>query len=426
MKKVLIISYFFPPSGGGGIQRTLKFIKYLPKFNWQPFVLTSHQKGYCHLQKEEANQISKNIKIKRTLCPFYKFLTFPGFSKPNLKNFLLRILKWPLLFFIPDQFMGWTLTSRLAGLKSILEEKIDLIYTTGPPFSTHLLGNFLKKKTHLPWVADFRDSWVTNQHLPQNIIFKIQRQILKIYEKKVVQRADMIVCNTEPMRQDFIQRYSHIKQDKFVTITNGFDSEDFANLKSKIKNAKFTLTYTGSFAGLQTPKFFVQALKKLIIDQPDFKKNLLVQFIGNFSQDEQNLFQQPVFKNIVQVIPETNYLSTLKYQRQADVLLLILSISTDQGGDKIYCGKMFEYLNQPNPILTLVPQPSISADLIKNLQAGPVVEFNNIQGIQQAILNLYQQWQNDTLIRHLPTNKIKKFDRRYLTQHLSQIFDNLF
>ena len=407
MKKVLITAYHYPPLGGGGVFRSLKFSRYLPEFGYKPYVLTV--KNPLLRQKDPflMNEIPGEVEIFRTFSFEHRIFRAP-------RHFLNISLKW---FFIPDENIGWLPTAVSKGKKLIKKNNIDVIFASGPVWTTFLIGYLLKKKTKKPLIIDFRDPWLHNSNVKYPTTFHefIERKM----EKAVVTQANYITVVSDLIKDDLIKRYPFAAS-KIETITNGFDPKDFENLNSQKKTKKFTITYTGSIYGLRTARFFLIGLKELIVQNNGLEKNIEVFFIGNFGTGTARLVRELQLEKYVKLRGQMSHKKCLEYLMSSDVLLLLITSKEN------LTGKMFEYFASQKPIIAISPIDGLASKLIRSINAGTVIPPRNIELVKKTILFYYNRWRNEKLFQ-LPnySAKIEKFNRKILTQRLSKIFDKV-
>jgi len=412
MKKVLVIAYHYPPLGGGGVFRTLKFTKYLPQFGFQPYVLTVKNAMYPLRDPTLLKDVPQEVRIVKTfslehnlfLMPFYALRTTP---------------KW---IFTPDINIGWLPFAVHRGEELIDKEGIDVIYATAPAYSSLLTGYLLKKTTGKPLVIDFRDPWTQNVFIkyPTNFHKKVEEKM----EKTVLQFADYIITTAEPMRLTLIEKYPFIKG-KCETITNGFDSEDFKGLKKRTRTEKFTITLTGYLYGLRNAKHFLMALKNLLDQNNEIRDKIKVIFAGPTDKQTENIVKELELENVVKIIGYVPHRKSLELMVNSDILLLIMGaeeVFNEKMGSITIPGKIFEYLGAKKPILALAPQ-GVAADLIKSTNTGIVVLPTDINSIKQAILKLFQEWRRRSL--RIISCDVSKYDRKVLTKKLAKVFQSL-
>jgi len=429
-KSALIISFGFPPIGGSGVERPLKFAKYLPNFGWRPVVLTV-KSAVFHAYNLTGMENVKNLTVYRTgLIDFLNIkdkmiktsLTLPSPAKGEGLEIKKGPLKYLLgifnqYFLIPDDKIGWMPFAVKEAVKIIKKEKIDVIYTTGDPFSTFLIGLMLKKITKKPWVVDYRDSW-TDFELTNPMYFKGKyRQALEsLMEFHVLKNADKII-SVSPLINDKLQKkHDKIDKEKYDLIYNGYDPDDFNNIQ-KTKNKKFVITHTGIFNATRSPVMFLGALRELFDEDKKLKENMEIRLIGSSLGEDINelIIRQGLSQN-VKVAGYLKHDDCVKEIVNADALLLIQSYDNLEA----YSGKIFEYLYSKNPIIALAPPLGCAAELIKKTKSGIIAEENNTENIKRIIKEIYHKrdFTPDMDI-------IKQYDRVKLTEKLAKIFDEL-
>ncbi len=410
MKKVLVIAHQFPPIGGSGVQRTLKFVKYLRDFGYEPVVFTRDSSRAALKDESLLSDIPYGTKIVRTRA--YDLASLPGLLKypGKLTN---RVL-------IPDAEVVWQHAARLKAIEVVVANNIDVIYSTSAPYSDHLLGLFLKKQLpRIPWVCDFRDEWSNNPYLLRR---GLRARIERNMEKQVLLKSDCLITNTPVMLAHFVRDYPQTK-DKFHVIPNGFDDEDFTGLEYvKPENKKFTLTYTGLFYGRRKPDNFFMALNKAIETGKLDKEKISVQLIGNFKTE---LLKEKIegynLKNIVKLVPYMKHRACLVELVKSDALLLIEP--SGPGSEAFYTGKVFEYMNAGRPILASIPYNGAAAQLILRTNTGLVSDFNDIEGTIRNLLYLYNCWLHKTPPLTPDKKEIRKYERKELTKELVKVLD---
>lgn len=409
MKRVLIISYFFPPDLDGGVFRPLKFTKYLPRYGWTPVILKSKIKLQKRFPKDESlsKDFPPNLKIIETFSLCKTLYMLEGIL--GLKNDVLQI---------PDYQIGWLPFAIFAGIRTIFKDNINVIYTTGPPHSTHLIGLMLKKICNISWVADFRDPWTKNTYI--KLPTTIHKRMVGNMEQKVIEYADRIVTVTEPIKKDFVETYKSVSKEKFMVIPNGFDHEDFEKLTPK-KTEKFTITYTGSLYLSISLDVFLKSLKELIIERPELKNSIKVVIAG--TMDESHILKQIKeleIDRIVELKGLVSYEKSLELMGNSDVLIVISSSKgyTDQHT------KTFLYMAANKVILGLVPKGP-AAELITNSGDSIVVHPEDVEGIKDAIYKLYIKYSHGTLKGEVDLKKIEGYNREKLTEKLARVFDEV-
>lgn len=379
-RKILIISYLFPPIGGGGVIRVTKFVKYLPSFGWKPYVLTVKKGFYPAKDPSLLAEMPREAEIIRT-----KYLEPAFWLKSRFWQSFLAYFLYPLIL-IPDRQILWFWPALISAYRILKKEKIKIIFTTSAPASDHLISLVLKKIAGVKWVADFRDEWSNNPL--KKYPTPIHCWLNQFLEKKVVKNADQVITVSEPITE-YLKNLAADKK-KFSTITNGFDEADFQGLKSS-ESKIFRLVHSGSLYNLKYQESFEQAFRDLKL------KNARLTFVGA----EERLPHKQAVKEML----------------KADVLLLILDPVERPA---VLTGKLFEYCRAGKPILALAPKNSAASEMIIQHQIGVVAEPNT-DAFKKAAQKMYQAWQkNDLKIPHIA---LEQYTRKNLTENLAKIFE---
>jgi glycosyltransferase involved in cell wall biosynthesis len=402
--------------GGGGVQRTLKFVKHLPGCGWRPIVVTARQ-PHTHLKDEGlSDEIPREARIVRTAD-----LGFPAWLPWRLRAWITR---WLLLV---DEHIGWMFFSTRASLQCIQQESIQAIYSSSAPYTDHLVGYRLKKQTNLPWIADFRDPWVGNFSV--NFPTQLHQHLAEKIEGDVLRAADRVLVVSEPMRQAMLSRHPQVSAAKVTVLPNGYDPEDFSALQPEMVQAageveRFLIVYSGSFYGQrQTAQKFLQSLKRTLERSIVSRERLRVRFVGNAGKQTLEQIQSYGLQDVCQVTGYLPHRESLLHLMAADVLLLI--IGRGPGSEAVYTGKIFEYLASGKTILCLA-DPGAAADLVQEAQAGVIADPENIQVIAAKIESLYQEWDAGRLNQDQPLPAVvQRYDRRALSAQLARILDDI-
>ena len=423
MKKVLIISYYWPPAGGSGVQRWLKFTKYLPKYSWQPIIYTPENPYFEVKDQALLNDIPAEAKIWKTPIWEPYALKDKLFGKgsesqsagviTNKKSLKNKVLNWVRgNVFIPDPKIYWVRPSVKVLLKKILEEDIHHIITTGPPHSMHLIGLGLKKAMpNLKWIADFRDPWseldLFNEFQLNNSSMKKHKDL----EREVLQTADVTLTVSETWVKDL----KRLGGDRVELITNGYDADDF-ELKPKI-NDKFIIGHYGLLNHLRNPKNLWKSLNSLCDENTEFNNKLEIHLSGNI--DGEVLAEIESYSCLKAKVKQLGYLShaqVLEQYNQADVLLLLLFNSKSGIGN--YPGKIFEYFAAQRSILAFGPEDSDAKKLIEKTNTGMYFSYNE-KKLKNDILALFKNKNNFNF------ENTVSFSREKLTKDLSDLLNNL-
>jgi glycosyltransferase involved in cell wall biosynthesis len=324
----------------------------------------------------------------------------------------------PEWFFIPDVNVGWLPCGTYVGNKIIRQENIDVIYATAPVWTSLLIGYLLKRKTQKPLVVDFRDPWTINpfKKSPTKFHEKIENHL----EKKVLMNADYVITVSHPYREKLVEKYPFLKS-KCEVIMNGFDPDDFKDLERQTFEGKFRILHTGSLYGLRSPKHFLSALQKLFQEKTQLRKQIEVMFVGNYGRETPVLVDKFGLNDVVKLVGYVPHKECLELMVNSHMLLLIVT-SEGYHTSGVVTGKLFEYLAAGRPVLALAPKESVVADIVRSANAGLTVSSENVEPIKDAILELYNMWKEGESIQQ---GDIRMYDRKFLTQRLSQIFENV-
>lgn len=421
-KKVLIITYYWIPSGGPGVQRWLKFVKYLPEFEVEPIVYIPENPTYPiideNLKEDFANLTILKQKIREpyrvaSLFSKKKTQTISSGIIPKKKNqsFLERLLLYIRgNFFIPDARVLWVKPSIKFLEKYIQENKIETVITTGPPHSLHLIGLGLQKKLNIKWIADFRDPWTSIvYHKDLKLSAKSEKKHKEL-ERKVLQSANQIVVTSPSTKAEFEQ----ITPQPIEVITNGYDIE---KIEKQPLDQKFSLAHIGSFLSERNPRTLWKALRELINENQDFKKDFELKLIGIVSQEVLNAIKEFKLEKYVNNLGYLSHLQSVKEQRKSQVLLLIESDSYQTKA--ILPGKLFEYMVSGRPILAIANDESDIKDIIVSTNTGVFFDYSEKDRLKESILNYYRQYKENNLKSH-PIG-LQQYSRKNLTKKLSEI-----
>ena len=416
MKNVLIISYFFPPLGGPGVQRVSKFVKYLPENGWQPIVLTVKDIEYIAYDPSLKKEVDK-VKIYRTesLDPMRLLFLYRKFFKKNTKTRLYNTLSqtkrnyWRDFFFI-DPKIGWIPFAIKQGIRICRSQKIDMIYATIGPYSSALVALKISSICNIPFILDYRDLWQGKPDI--SYATKLHYHISFNAEKKSLNGADHIIINTYSARRKLHSIFPKLPETKTSVLYNGYDSRDFRDIQSK-KATKKLFVYTGGFYGERTPKFFLQAIRELLNEgKIDFSFQFY--FVGNLVQTMQREFDQFRLNKIVAHISQVNHQESIDYLFQAEFLLLFIA---KKASEIVIPAKLFEYFAVKKPILAMIPPGGEAAELIRKYNAGIICEIDDVEMIKHNLLSLINSDRSQYY------TELPNFERSLQTKQLARIFD---
>lgn len=422
-KKILIITYYWPPAGGPGVQRWLKFVKYLPDFGIQPIVYIPENPTYPIIDENLVQEISeKAIILKQKIFEPYQLASFLSKNKtkkissgiiPNQKkqSFLDKAFLWIRgNLFIPDARVFWVKPSVAYLEKYIVENNIDTIVTSGPPHSLHLIGLELKQKLDLKWFADFRDPWTTIGYHKSLRLSRFAAKKHKALEHQVLNTADTIIVTSKTTKTEF----EAITNQPIAVITNGYDTE---NVEKQTLDSKFSLAHIGSFLSERNPLILWESLVELLNEIPDFKSHLEVKLIGAVSQEVLETISQFGLNTYLNNLGYVSHAEAIAHQRKSQVLLLIEIDSEDT--KSIIPGKLFEYMVSNRPIVAIGPKGSDFAEIITETNTGVFFDYSEKMKLKSVILDFY----NLFLEGKLQANGVglQRYSRKNLTKELSQL-----
>ena len=419
MKKVLILTYYWPPGSGAGVQRWLKFSSYLPEFGWSPVILTvdPDYAVYPALDSSLENNLPAQIKIHKTKATDWFRLysrdkskvPSAGFAKNKDNSFKGKILRFIRgNMFIPDPRKGWNKYAFKKAVEIIENENISHIITTSPPHSTQLIGLNLKKKfPDIKWIADLRDPWTDIYYYNQFYPTLISRLIDSALEIKVLKSSDQIITVGNSLKDLFASKSPGIEE-KIEVITNGYDEEDFKGAIN-INPDKFTISYIGTLSDAYPVNGFLSALEKFRDEGSDF----LFRLVGTVSSvQKEKITEKPGIEK-VEFLPYVNHHEAINYMMSSNILLLI--IPDHHSNKSILTGKLFEYLASGKRVLCLGPVDGDAAEILEHYHSGKCFFYNDTVGIENFI--------RTTMANPPDTGKTipVEFSRRFLTKQLASL-----
>ncbi len=431
-KKILVISYYWPPASGGGIQRILKFCKYSIELGFEPTVITGTVES-LKLKDTSLEEDSHNIIVHRVPLWFDPVRWFISKNKDKKKNSnqnkkyasfnLIKKIKiyvsnfiW-LNFFIPDSKIGLYFSAR-KKIKNILEhEYFDAVITTGPPYTPHLLGLFIKKKYNLPWIVDVRDPWVENNVYNVTYRFTYVISLNKWLEKKVLAN-----CNTITTVGNLTKNLlsTKINSDKIHVIYNGFDCRDFKNFQ-KNKINYFRLGYYGLMNDQRIPYSFINALSQRLNTDKEFAHYFKWKIYGNISPRAIHTLKLRIPPENL-IIKENISHDKLIVELAKEQLLLLL-VSNMRGAETEIPGKIFEYLHTGWPILGIGPLKGEARLIIDENKAGKLFEYNESKDHIQWLVVLFNKWKKGNLEQKMISKNI--YNRRYQAYQLCLLLNDI-
>jgi len=422
--KVLIITYYWPPAGGSGVQRWLKFVKYLPGFDVEPVIYTVQDPKYALMDKTLEKEIPKNIEILKqpiwepnnllSLFNNKQQKTSSGFLNPNPSFFEKQLQYIRANYFIPDARKYWIKPSVKFLSEYLNNNKVDVIITTGPPHSLHLIGMELKRRFPIKWISDFRDPWTDIDYFHQLPLSKKSKQKHKELEEKVLQQSDAILVVGKTMKTKFEQFNKNIH-----VISNGYDGD---LMRDKLElDKKFSITHIGLMNADRNPKNLWEVLSELIDENTDFTEDLEIKLVGKVAEEvKQNILARKL-EGMTCYIDYVSHDDVMKYQKSTQVLLLAVNNVPSSKG--IVTGKIFEYLQANRPVLAIAPKDGDLAEIIKKTNSGEVVGFDDKDKLKKVIKDYYNSYKNKIL--HIGSKNIEQYHRKNLTKKLAKVISSI-
>ena len=408
LKKVLVISYYWPPSGGPGVQRVLKFCKYLNKFGWEPIVLTV-KNGDFPVKDYSLNEEAKIAKVYYAKSiSFHKFYNWIAGKKTTQTHHLssskedsikVKLFRWIRNnLIVPDGRIGWYPNAVKIGSSIINSNDIRVIFSSAPPYTAHLIAMKLSKKHSIPWVADFRDPWVDRFYNYENKRLWLTKLVDSSLEKRVINNACALTTVSKTI--------SGYYEKPFSVIHNGYDEEDFTSVNEKEQNT-VVISYIGTMTKSQNPSMFFQSVNELNLNQEKYQIDL----IGNIHPDIKSYIQNNKYDNFIKIKPYIPHKEAIRKMCESDFLLLVIPNTKKNIG--IVTGKLFEYIRSMRKIIMIGPPNSDAAKIIAQTNSGRCFDYTEKNKITHLLME-----------NNLPaTSNYQQYSRESLTKTLSLIFE---
>jgi glycosyltransferase involved in cell wall biosynthesis len=432
MKRVLIITYYWPPSGGSGVQRWLKMSKYLPEYGWQPVIYTAEGAEY----PEEDPSLEKDV------CPVAEVIRRPIIEPYTLYKKFLGIKKEEKIkagfasesektgwkekmsiwirgnLFIPDARCWWIKPSVRYLKKYLKEHPVDAIISTGPPHSMHLIALKLKESLDIPWIADFRDPWTEIDFYDELLLTTWADHRQHKLERKVLTQADKVVT----VSWSWAQGLGRLGNRNVRVIQNGFDWSNIQNNERMALSKEFTITHLGVIGPARNAPTLWATLHELRSNDENLSKALKIKLVGHVDQSVMDSLQTNQLLGNTEIIPHVPHDEVRQLQNTSQVLLLLVNNSPNSKG--ILTGKLYEYLASGRPILCIGPEDGDAAQILKETNAGITIGFDDKEKMKEVILDYYQQYKTNGL----PNNKtisIEKYSRRALAGEYVKLLEKI-
>lgn len=431
-KRVLIITYYWPPAGGSGVQRWVKFVKYLREFGWEPIIYTPSNPEFPEIDHSLESELPNDLTIlKQPIWEPYSFYKkFVGLNNESrLKTGIVQEKKNNSLahkvsvwirgnFFIPDARRFWIHPSVNFLTGYLSRNKIDAIVTNGTPHSLHLIGLGLKERFDIPWLADFRDPWTNIDFFDDLLLTPWAEKRHRTLEKQVLRTANCVTVTTPGTRNDFLK----ISPNANVhSITNGFDTTDFDNIEVE-PDDKFVLAHIGVLTPSRNRPFFWKLLKELTEEIPEFATHFRLRLIGGVDESIIQELEKLELNSLVEVkeyIPHNEIIKELKKAR-----LLLLMIRNSQNQETIIPGKVFEYVASGRPVISIGPPNSDSAQILSQAKVGTTFSEQDREELKTEIVRHYQLFLANKLPR-IEADNIDQFSRHTLTSNMAELLNSM-
>ena len=430
MNKVLIITYYWPPSGGAGVQRWLRFAGYLPSYGWEPVILTVDPQYASYPQRDESlvKEVPSSTEVIRTkssggIFSAYRFLTgsreipYGGFVNEDDPGFLQRFSRFIRgNFVLPDARKGWNRHALKKAEEIIKSGNIQAVITTSPPHSTQLTGLKLKKTLNIKWIADLRDPWSEIYYSRRMYQTSLARKINLSMEKKVLNAACRVICTCNATANLFRSKLSDDQPpEKIITVTNGYDPDDFNAVHPGPES--FTITYLGTFSGDYDAETLSGAIDYFTLHDSG---TINLRFIGKTDSRTERLFRNRENLNL-EIIPYVEHARAMEYLAGSAALLLVVPSRGKE--DEMIPGKLFEYLASKRRIIALGPEDSDVADILRKTGGGKIFSRNDSEELGKYLISLHNDFKNG-IFEIMPSGLVE-YSRPALAAKIAAVLNSL-
>lgn len=423
--RVLIVSYYFPPAAGGGVQRVLAWAKYLPRYGVDVDVLAPDDPGWL---QQGGLEPPPGVKVHRARNRSPRAVV-PGQElarRRGLRRIVRRIALQPRRLLFPDIHIGWSIAAVPEGRRAVRERGIDVVLSSSPPKTTHVIAARVAARAGIPWVADYRDSWLDLPHLRlDKTAVRIRHALDVRYANRLMRRARTATTVSEPLAADLRRRHPWLD---VHALPNGFDFEQETDLPEPPplaggvgRGERFVVSYTGNFFGRQSPQTFLRAVAQLLGRRPELTDRMVVRFIGQLKPADHRLIDgYPPLQRVVERLDFLPHREILAEQRAADVLFLY--VAPGRGSQGVYTGKVFEYVAAQRPILALVPADNVCAELVQAAGTGTVIDPDDETGTAAALEAQIDDWlANGRPEPQVPREVLERISREHQVAALADL-----
>ena len=413
--KILLVTLYFPPAGGGGVQRPLKLATHLPGYGIETHVLAPDDPKWVHRDDELVAPSQAWVHRAQYVGPTGKRPADELHGTEGFERFATQVRLFGRRLLVPDENVSWNLTAIPAATRIVKSEGVDAVITTSPPNSIHLIGAAVKRLTGVRWVADLRDSIAAHPHRrTDSLAVRAKESTAAGIARLVAHSADAIVAAAEAIADE---ARTLEPSAPVTTIPNGCDFDDFAGLEYR-PGERFTITHAGSFFGRRDPRPFLQALA-------DSKLDAVARFVGDFRPADREWAEELDLGGRLELVPYASHHRALELQRSSDALLLLIP-EADGRGRGVLSGKVFEYLAAERPILAVVPPDGAAAELLREVGNGVVAAPEDVDAIREALAEMHARWQAGSLNGEpLAEDVRERLDRRSRVREYADLLLNL-
>lgn len=438
MKKVLIVTYYWPPTGGAGVQRWLKFVKYLREFGWEPVVYTPSNPESPGDDESLQKDIPAGVTVLKTKIwePYDLYRKFTGAKKSEKINPAFHSDKSKAStsqsfsvwlrgnFFIPDPRKFWIKPSVRFLNDWIANNPVDAIVSSGPPHSMHMIARGVHRKTKLPWIADFRDPWTNIDFYDDLKLSAWADRKHRRLERSVLEEANVVLSVGKTMNEEFVAMMlgynAKANTSKFRVIANGYDESDVYT-GELIPDAKFSIAHIGTMSNARNPEVLWKVLQRLSSEDPKFKSELEVKLVGKVDDSVVASLKSYDLGYALNLVPYVPHHEVVKVQQQSRLLLLVLNNARTAKG--ILTGKFFEYMSAKRPVLAIGPVDGDAAEILRETNAGTIAGYNDEALLYAQVKEAHQKFTAGKL--EVNSSGIEKYSRKVLTGELAKILNDL-
>ena len=432
-RRVLVVTYYFPPSGGAGVQRTLKFVKYLASFGWEPVVLTVDEGMYPNRDASLQEDVPSHVSVYRTgwWDPFEWYARLTGKADdeavvgslgerpPTWKERAAQWIRANLFF--PDARVGWVPFAASQGRRLLRRQSFDVVLTSGPPHSVHLTGWLLHKTSGVPWVADFRDPWTDINYYHELPHTWWACRIDRALERLVLQSASAVTTVSPTWKGLLEGKTGDPARVPFRVIHNGYDADDFGELSAPPEEDHFVLTYVGSLYASRNPRTLWKVLGRL--RSREALPRLRLRLVGSIDPEVERELAASGLADVAEKAGYVPHPRAVEHMQRSTMRLLVIEAFAAAEG--MITGKLYEYLASGRPVLGMGPPGGDAAELLRRTGAGAMFGRDDAQALEQFVLDSYRRWEAGAPLAGADPEKTAAYSREAQTRELARLMDEL-